>query len=75
MAGWLDSSRSDALEPRGIAILERFLIDDERNARLRLEIESAFERVAPANREQARTRIVEPFVRSIVDGIRAASAE
>lgn len=75
LAGWLDPSRSDALDARGLAILERFLIDDERNARLRLDLGTAFERVAPANRDQARQRIVDPFVRSIVDGIRAASAE
>lgn len=74
LAAWLDPSRPDALDERGIAILDHFLADAERGAQLRTDIEGTLSRIAPPNRDLATTRVVAPMVEGIVKQVRATAA-
>ena len=75
LAAWLDPSHANALDERGIAILENLLADPDRGAQLRSDIETTLTRTSPPNRDLATTRVVTPMVDGIVRQVRAAAAK
>ena len=73
LAEWFDPTREEALDDRAREGLDHYLSDDAQQARLREDVERYLTRMAPANRDLARQRVIAPLVDSIVKQLRAAS--
>ncbi|MDZ4755734.1 MAG: hypothetical protein SGJ11_14710 [Phycisphaerae bacterium] len=70
---WLDAQRDNALSATARDLLEAFLADDERMAKLHDDLAETLARDTPANRTTAETRLVEPIVSGIIEQIRTAA--
>lgn len=77
LAAWLAPGQAadggEALDETARQLLETFLADNERATRHRGDVESVLGKVAPANRDVARSKVVAPIVNGIVQQCRMAS--